>query len=156
MKNTTNTPLSGKTICQIGIVVHDIEKAVQNYAMVFGLDIPEFELTDGQDIAHTQYHGQPTDARAKLAFFNVGSISLELIEPISGPSTWQEFLDTKGEGVHHIAFSVENMEDHRNKLLENHGMYTIQTGDYEGGCYSYIDSATQLGVILELLENFSG
>jgi len=40
----------------------------------------------------------------------LGSLSLELIEPVGGPSTWREFLDTRGEGVHHIAFHVPDTE----------------------------------------------
>ena len=111
-------------------------------------------MTDGYDKAHTHYNGEPTEAQAKLAFFEIDSLSLELIEPVNGPSTWQEFLDTKGEGMHHIAFCVEGMKEHRTKLKESHGMKTVQTGDYPGGCYSYIDGTSQLGLIIELLENF--
>ena len=78
--------------------------------------------------------------------------SLELIEPIGGPSTWQEFLDERGEGVHHIAFFVEDT-DQVVALLEGNGIAVVQQGDYTGGRYTYVDSAPALGVILELLEN---
>jgi len=69
------------------------------------------------------------------------------------PSTWREFLDTKGEGVHHIAFEIKGMED-KTALLGKKGMTLLQKGDYEGGRYAYIDGAAKLGLILELLENF--
>mgnify|MGYP002065169875 CR=1 FL=1 len=75
--------------------------------------MPEIRLTDSADAAHTEYWGQPTPARAKLAFFRMENISIELIEPAGGPSTWQEFLDAKGEGVHHIAFRIEDMDGNR-------------------------------------------
>ena len=94
------------------------------------------------------------DARAKLAFFDLGHVQLELIEPVGGPSTWQEFLDTKGEGVHHIAFNIEDM-DAQVAMLEEKGMPLVQRGDFQGGCYSYIDSTAQLGVMIELLAHHS-
>jgi 4-hydroxyphenylpyruvate dioxygenase-like putative hemolysin len=83
----------------------------------------------------------------------MGQVSLELIEPIGGPSTWREFLDQRGEGVHHIAFVVRDT-DEVVELLEGKGVGVIQQGDYTGGRYTYVDSAPTLGVILELLENF--
>ena len=142
--------LGSQAVCQIGLVVRDIEKSAHVYADLFGVDVPEWSMTDTMDKAHTRYRGEPTEARAKLAFFRHGDISLELIEPVGGPSTWQEHLDTKGEGVHHIAFRIQGM-DEQIEILERKGMPLVQRGDYTGGCYAYIDSAPQLGVILELL-----
>jgi hypothetical protein len=85
-----------------------------------------------------------------LAFFRLENITIELIEPIGGPSTWREFLEKNGEGVHHIAFRVGNMKE-KVMLLEKHGMSEVQRGDFTGGAYSYVDSEKQLGVLLELL-----
>jgi 4-hydroxyphenylpyruvate dioxygenase-like putative hemolysin len=82
----------------------------------------------------------------------MGSLQLELIEPDGEPSTWQEYLDTHGEGVHHIAFQVEGMSE-QVALLESRGMPLVQRGEYTGGRYAYIDAVLQLKVILELLEN---
>jgi methylmalonyl-CoA/ethylmalonyl-CoA epimerase len=140
-------------ICQVGLIVRDIERSAEAYSRVLGMPKPEVIVTDGPEIAHTRFRGEPTDARARLAFFDMGQISLELIEPIGGPSTWQEFLDEKGEGVHHIAFSVKDT-DRAVAFLEGNGIGVVQQGDYTGGRYTYVDSAAVLGVILELLENF--
>jgi methylmalonyl-CoA/ethylmalonyl-CoA epimerase len=148
-----NRGLGTTVICQVGLIVRDIERSSEAYSRVFGLPRPEVIVTDGPEIAHTQFRGQPTDARAKLAFFDMGQVSLELIEPIGGPSTWREFLDERGEGVHHIAFTVEGT-DEVVAFLAGAGIEVVQQGDYTGGRYTYVDSAPALGVILELLENF--
>ena len=140
-------------VVQIGVVVKDIEKASANYADLLGVPIPKWTWTDAEDKAHTQFKEKPSPARAKLAFIELKNITLELIEPDSNPSTWREFLDTKGEGVHHIAFEIKGMED-KTALLGKKGMTLLQKGDYEGGRYAYIDGAAKLGLILELLENF--
>jgi methylmalonyl-CoA epimerase len=140
-------------VVQIALVVKDIEKTSRAYADFLGVDVPQWFLTDSVDKAQTEFKGRSTPARAKLAFFQLKNITIELIEPVGGPSTWQEFLDTQGEGVHHIAFEIKDMEE-KIKQLEAKDMHLIQKGDYEGGRYSYIDASSSLGVLLELLENF--
>ena len=140
------------SVVQIGVVVKDIEKASAAYAELLGVAVPHWSWTDTEDNAHTRFKGKPSPARAKLAFFELKNITLELIEPDRNPSTWREFLDAKGEGVHHIAFEIKGMDD-KTALLEKKGMPLLQKGDYEGGRYAYIDGATKLGLILELLEN---
>ncbi|HPG41720.1 MAG TPA: VOC family protein [bacterium] len=140
-------------VTQVGIVVKDIEKTAASWADFLGEEIPEIVMTDPVEIANTELRGKATPARARLAFFEMENITIELIEPVGGPSTWKEFLDTHGEGVHHIAFNIRGMEE-KVVLLEQKDMLLLQKGDYTGGRYGYIDSQPQLGVILELLENF--
>jgi methylmalonyl-CoA epimerase len=145
--------LDTNVICQIGIVVKDIERTARAYADIFGMDMPKIRITDTAEITHIKFRGAPTQARAKLAFFQMGSLSLELIEPVGEPSTWKEFLDEHGESVHHIAFRIKDM-DKVLESLDEKGIPAIQRGDYTGGRYAYVDSAPALGVILELLENY--
>lgn len=145
--------LGSKSVCQIGIVVRDIERSVQKYAEVFGVEPPPIILTEPQEKAHSRFRGNPTPAQARLAFLPLGQVTLELIEPVGGPSTWREFLDERGEGVHHIAFEIKDMETVVRQLA-GHDIGVIQSGDYTGGRYAYLDSSPALGTIIELLENF--
>jgi methylmalonyl-CoA/ethylmalonyl-CoA epimerase len=144
--------LGNNRITQIGIVVHDIEKASREFAEFFGIPVPKWIQTDAVDTAQTRFHGAATSARAKLAFMSFGSLDIELIEPDREPSTWREHLDTKGEGVHHIAFVIDGMKQ-RVKDLEAHGHALQQKGEYTGGRYAYIETTTMLKTIVELLEN---
>jgi methylmalonyl-CoA/ethylmalonyl-CoA epimerase len=144
--------LGTKIITQIGILVHDIEKTSQAYADFFGVEKPKWFETAAMEFARTEYRGAPTPARAKLAFFDMGSLQLELIEPDHHPSTWRESLDKYGEGPHHIAFVIEGMKE-KIAVLERNGMPLLQKGEYTGGRYAYIDTLKDLKVIVELLEN---
>jgi methylmalonyl-CoA/ethylmalonyl-CoA epimerase len=148
-----NHGLGTSTICQVGLIVRDIERSIKAYSQVFGLPKPDIIITDPPEIAKTKYKGEPTKAQAKLAFFDMGQVSLELIEPVGGPSTWQEFLDENGEGVHHIAFRIKGTEQVIAFLAEK-GIDVTQQGRYTGGMYTYMNSAPVLGTILELLEDF--
>lgn len=141
------------TVTQIGLVVRDIEQSITHYCDVFGFERPNVIITDEYEQAKTNYRGQPSFARAKLAFFNFGQVQIELIEPIGEPSTWKEALDAQGESVHHIAFQVKG-SDQVVQYLTAKGAPLVQQGQYTGGMYSYIDSKEKLGVVLELLENF--
>ncbi len=140
-------------VCQIGLVVHDIEKSLDAYCQVFGISRPPVRITDEYEISRAAYRGQPTRARAKLAFIDMGQVQIELIEPVGEPSTWKEALDAKGEGVHHIAFRIKDTGQVV-KELGTLDMPVAQQGRYTGGMYTYVDSVEKLGVTLELLENF--
>ena len=144
--------MQNNVLVQVGVVVKDIEKAAANLVELFGLEMPEISLTDPVEKAETKYRGKSTEARAKLAFIDMGSLQLELIEPVGGPSTWQEFLDKHGQGIHHVALQIKGMKEHI-RLMEEKGMTLVQTGEYTGGRYAYIDAIPQLGMIIELLEN---
>ncbi|RJX41591.1 VOC family protein [Paenibacillus pinisoli] len=149
---TQKGTLGTNTITQIGLLVHDIEAVSQAYADFFGLEKPEWFWTDTADQAQTEFNGQSSEARAKLAFFDMGSLQLELIEPDRHPSTWREHLDAHGEGVHHIALIIEGMKE-KVTLMEGKGMKQVQKGEYTGGRYAYMDTFQELKVMLELLEN---
>jgi catechol 2,3-dioxygenase-like lactoylglutathione lyase family enzyme len=140
------------TVTQVGIIVQDIEAKTRAWAEVLGLPAPEIMITDTYEQAQTEYNGRPSDARAKLAFFNLGQVELELIEPVGRPSTWQDQLDEHGDSLHHLAFEIQGMSD-KVAYLEAKGLSLVQRGEYPGGRYAYVDGNAQLGAILELLEN---
>lgn len=141
-----------KMITQIGILVHDIDAVSEAYVDFFGVDKPTWNWTDTPDKAQTEFQGEPSPARAKLAFFDMDSLQLELIEPDDHPSTWRNHLNEHGEGPHHIAFVIEGMKE-KIAIMESKGMKLQQKGEYTGGRYAYIDTFPQLKVLVELLEN---
>ena len=148
----TEQGLGSTIVTQVGIIVQDIEAKARAWAEVLGLPVPEIMITDSYERAQTEYNGKPSKARAKLAFFHLGQVDLELIEPVGKPSTWQDQLDEHGDSLHHIAFEIEGMPE-KVAYLEAKGLPLVQRGEYPGGRYAYIDGNAQLGAILELLEN---
>jgi methylmalonyl-CoA/ethylmalonyl-CoA epimerase len=152
----TNKDLNPELICQVGMIVRDIESASQRLAGVLGFPKPPIIVTLGYDHAKTTFHGQPSEATAKLAFFDTGQVKIELIEPDEKPSVWRDFLEQHGTGVHHIAFGVKDTAA-ATKHLVQFGIDVCQQGLYSdgSGLYTYVDSAPVLGMMIELLESFN-
>jgi len=140
-----------REIGQVGLIVKDVEKASKNIARLFGLEEAEYEIIGEYEYANTMYKGKPTSAKAKGAFYQMGAVTIELIEPMGEPSTWNDFLQEKGEGIHHLAWYVKGIEE-VGKMLESRGMPLIQEGSWDGGRYKYYDGVSQIGFIIELLE----
>jgi methylmalonyl-CoA epimerase len=145
--------ITSRSITQVAVVVKDIDQARNAWARVLGMKVPDVSVAESHFSRPTLYKGNPSDAKAKLAFFAMDNLQIELIQPLGGNSTWQEFLDKNGEGIHHIAFAVKNINGVE-KQFELQGMPTVQLGGWDGGAYSYIDASKELGCVLELLENF--
>ncbi len=142
--------LDSNAVIQIGLIVKDVQKTARHYAEVFGFPVPVVVPIADDAFAKTEYHGKPSSARGKAAFFHLGSVEIELIEPVGAPSTWEEFLRIHGEGLHHLAVKTEKMSQAQ-EFLAAAGMETIQQGGWDGGQYAYVDATDQLGLILELL-----
>jgi catechol 2,3-dioxygenase-like lactoylglutathione lyase family enzyme len=152
----SNGVVGTKLVTQVGFIVRDIEKTKQKWAEFLGVVPPPTVGCGDYAVTQTRYMGEPApDAAAKLCFFDVGpGLQLELIEPNETPSTWRAFLDTHGEGPHHLAFQVKGMQG-AITACEAFGMTLEQTGEYgdASGRYAYLAANDSLKVLVELLES---
>ncbi|MCL2444455.1 MAG: VOC family protein [Treponema sp.] len=150
--------LKTNDIIQIGLIVKDVEKTKKKWAAFFGVPVPPTIDAGNYEITQTKYKGKPAPkAKCLMAFFDAGpNMQLELIQPNGEKSTWQDFLDKKGEGIHHIAFKVKGTK----KVLETcekEGIKCVQQGKYgdAGGEYAYLDTAKDFKCIIETLESYA-
>lgn len=135
--------------CQVGIVVRSIDETVKFYTEVFG--IGPFEIRE-VDFPNATYYGQRAGYRGKRAFAKLGPVSLELIELIEGETIHEDFLKEKGEGLHHIAFAVENLKKSEEEA-EKLGLKVIQGMKREDGSgFAYLNSDRTGGAIFELIQ----
>jgi hypothetical protein len=148
-----------KQCIQVGVIVKDLDTKIRNLIDIFGMgpvrvvDFPPPGRTD----LERWYHGQPTQCTARIAFIDLGSVELELIEPLQGPSIWQDFLDKHGEGIHHIRFNTFDekpiLED-----LAAHDVPVEQTGSgtRPGTAYFYFDTQDKVGFTIEIMRAIAG
>jgi len=126
-------------IAQIAIVVKNIHKSMEDYWNILGIgpwDIHSFESPLVYDY---EYHGKPAQGRAKIALARVGAVQLELIEHVDGDTIYRDFLMERGEGLHHLQFLVEDV-DETVEALARDGFPCIQRARFgDNGAYAYID-----------------
>jgi catechol 2,3-dioxygenase-like lactoylglutathione lyase family enzyme len=139
-------------IVQIAIVCKDIDACAARWSRLLGQPAPPPRTTVPGREAKVVYRGRPSDGQVRLTFFKTGDAVLELMQPVGPDTHWKEHLDKHGEGVHHIAFKVENLEKSLDSL-EKQGMPLLHRGrfDTDNGTYAYVDSLDKLGVTVELL-----
>ena len=139
---------------QIGIVVEDIDGAMRRYARIFDCG-PWHVYTYGPEIVKERtFRGAPGHFEMRLALAG-GGPQLELIQPLTGPSLYHEWLERHGEGLHHIGMRVPDLNAGI-RDMEERGFPVLQSGrgyglDGDGG-FAYLDTTAELGVILELIE----
>ena len=132
---------------QIGFVVRNLDDALRLYQPLFG----EFTVMDAADMVW-DYRGKPETSSLKIAFGNSGDVEIELIEWVSGETPHKEFLEAGREGLHHLRFVVDNV-DETAAAAATHGYEKIwykRFSDDLAACY-----LERCGdpVILELFEN---
>ena len=139
-------------VTQVAIVCRDIDATSKRWAAVLGIDPPQVRTTKPGHEVKVMFKGHPSEGQAKLAFIKLGQVTLELIQPVGGDTSWKQFLDANGEGVQHIAFQVTDLAK-TIKGFGDGGMTVLHQGRYDddSGAYVYVDSAKALGVTLELL-----
>jgi len=134
---------------QIGIVVKDIDKAIDYYSSTFGLG--PFEIREVKQDGFT-YKGKRGSSRLKLAFAKSGPIEIELIQVLEGETPHTEFLKEKGEGLQHLRFRVDDLDKTLADLAKVgiHPIYHQRVAP--GIAFAYINSDQIGGVMFELFE----
>lgn len=94
-------------LSHVGIVVRDLNKAMEYYGSVFGLG--PFS-TQTYDLNQFLFRGKPANARVRAAIADSGPVFIELVEVLEGETVHTEFLREKGEGIQHIAFLVRDLD----------------------------------------------
>ena len=136
---------------QINIIVRDIETAAEKWAQVLGVEKPEIRLTHLEGGQNYTYRGNPVSCELLVAVIPMNGFVLELHQPAGGPSTFQEFLDKHGNGVHHIGFETGDDRDNVIDHLKDLGFDTNRTlGIYPGSSWTIVDTEDILGVNLNI------
>lgn len=129
-----------KKVDHIGIAVKDLEQVLPYYTDTLGCPLMKIEEVEGQKV--------------KVAFIDAGNIKLELLEPMSEESPIHKFIEKKGEGIHHIAFGVDGIEERMAELRENGvNLLSDEPKPGAGGAMvAFLHPKSSNGVLYELCE----
>jgi methylmalonyl-CoA/ethylmalonyl-CoA epimerase len=124
----------------IGIAVKNLEESLKFYQEALGL------VLEGVEIVR--------DQKVKTAFLPVGDTHIELLEPTDPESPVGKFIAKRGEGIHHIAIKVENLQQHLENL-DNKDIVLIDKEPKLGANnkkIAFVHPKSTSGVLLELCE----
>ena len=144
-----------KKVSQYAFVARDLQR-VSRYWVHLGF--PEMSFTHPA-LWDLIYHGQPGKFDAILGWQRHGAVVYEWIQPTAGPTTYTDHMTRHGEGLHHIAIDVADMEREKSEWSKA-GFPTTQSGawgdrDQPGyGRFAYQDTHTIGGTEIELLWNY--
>jgi methylmalonyl-CoA/ethylmalonyl-CoA epimerase len=142
-------------LSQYALVVKSLD-AVSRYWQKLGF--PAMEVTH-PPLSERRYRGQPGQFDQKLGWHRHGTVTWEWIEPLQGPTVYLDFLEAHGEGFHHLAFDVPDI-DAAAATWERVGVPVAQSGAWGdkgkpgSGRFAYAGSDVYGGVTIELLWNF--
>jgi len=129
-----------KKIEHIGIAVKNIEEAEQRFTQLLGTSSYKREIVESEGVL--------------TSFFKVGESKIELLAAVGNNSPIQKFIEKKGEGIHHIAFEVENIEQKITELKEK-GFQLINDIPKDGADnkrIAFIHPKTTGGILVEICE----
>lgn len=128
----------------IGIAVRSLENSLPYYTDILGLKLIHIEEVDSEKV--------------RVAFIDSGNVKIELLQPIDETSTIHTFIEKRGEGIHHVAFGVKNIQERLDELKEK-GIRLIQETPKRGAGgaeVAFIHPKSSGGVLYELCDKSRG
>ncbi|HLH32597.1 MAG TPA: methylmalonyl-CoA epimerase [Terriglobia bacterium] len=128
-------------IDHVGIAVKSLAQAVKVYQDAIGLSVSGYDEVDDQGV--------------RVAMLTIGESRIELLEPTREDSPIEKFMTKRGEGIHHIAVRVDNIEQTLEKLKAS-GVRLIDSAPRNGAHntrIAFIHPSSTHGVLLELVEH---
>ncbi|WP_203361996.1 methylmalonyl-CoA epimerase [Bacillus sp. REN10] len=124
----------------IGIAVRSLAETLPFYTEQLGLTIEKIEVVDSEKV--------------KVAFIDAGNVKLELLEPTSEDSPIAKFIEKRGQGIHHVAFGVTEIEE-RIREVKERGIQMINETSKPGAGgaqVAFMHPKSTYGVLFELCD----
>ncbi|MBU3927030.1 MAG: methylmalonyl-CoA epimerase [Bacteroidetes bacterium] len=125
----------------LGIAVNSLDEAIPYYESILGVKCYAIE--------------EVRDQKVKTAFFQIGQTKIELLESTDTEGPIGKFLEKRGQGIHHMAFAVEGIEESLDELAEK-GVQLIDKKPRKGAeglDIAFLHPKSTFGVLTELCEN---
>ena len=138
----------------VSVIVRDMNKAIEYYQSLGIGPFPPFIGPSGTTpLTGKKVWGKPVDYNIDLrhAEGGVGQIQFEVIQPLEGETPVKEFLEKKGEGMHHLGFFVDDLDKETAKMAEK-GFMVSQSGETPDVKWAYFDTDAVGGVVIELMQ----
>jgi hypothetical protein len=140
-------------LTQVCVVVRDLEATMKSFVELAGIGPWAVYDFAPPDVADIRLRGEPVEATSRIAIAWSGAQMWEIIQPVTGRSIFQEFLDENGEGVQHVLVKHAGREfDDVVAHFEGRGCPAMMTCVFRGTRFAFLDTRGPLKMILEVFE----
>jgi len=134
-------------IDQISFAVTSVDDAVPRYTAMFG---GPFTVVDAPNL-DVVCRGRPSTTTLRLGFGRTADIEVELVEVVSGEWPTLDWLERRGEGLHHLRYPIADIASTR-AAMEDEGFEVVLEGGAEGLWFAYLESPLLNGMTIELIQ----
>lgn len=140
-------------LAQVCVVVRDLDATMKSYVEIAGIGPWAVHDFGPPDVSKILVRGQPASFRVRLAMSWTRDRMWEIIQPLDGPSPYREFLDRRGEGMHHtLVQHAGHMFDEAVERFRAQGCEPLMTFEFRGMRFAFIDATAELKMYVELIE----
>jgi hypothetical protein len=142
-------------IIQLGIVVPDRGKAVENFCKLFAVDDDDVMMVETEEdgLTETTHYEKDVEFSLNIALVNYCGMQFEFIEPAGGDENpYSEYLKRNGPGIHHINVMFEDYSKSI-EAIKKAGGKVMTKGKLYGAEYIYMDLLEQMGLVFETAED---
>ena len=151
VKPVVNLTATGEKIAQFGIVVKDVDKVAKRFSEVFGTSWRFYDFKPKGIVLHGK-ELEDVECLMKVAIGQIGGRSFKLIQPVSGPSTYMEFLQKHGEGLLYFSLGTVVVHNRIVDSLKKAGVGIEMQGRLgERATFTILDTLEDLGCYIELI-----
>jgi hypothetical protein len=134
---------------QVAMVVRDLDAAMKRHWETFRIGPWDIYTFDAAKVQNYTYRGKPATHSCLIAVTWSGDTQLELIQPLTGYSIYDEFLEARGEGLHHIKLYFADCQDAVVQFARR-GYPVTQSGRFDEDEHYYLDTEKDYGYVIEL------
>jgi methylmalonyl-CoA/ethylmalonyl-CoA epimerase len=139
-------------VVQVAHVVRNLDATMKYYWDTFHIgpwDVYTFSPTAVRD---SMVYGMPSTHTYLVALTWLGDVQLELMQPLTGRSIYDEHLERRGEGLHHMKLFSSDCKAALQRF-QAQGIRVIQSGKIDADEFYYLDTEKTLGFIMEIGNN---
>lgn len=147
------TEFLGKTI-EVCVVTDDVDRALDGFLRL-GVGPWRVYTFDRSNLSDGTYRGAPADFEIRVCFAQRDDgVVWELMQPLAGPTIFQEYLDAHGEGLHHVAYDCNELPwEERLAAFAERGFACVQSGCFaDGNRFAFFETDAATGAVIETIE----
>ena len=146
-------------VCQVALAVEDLEKGLEAFRSLFGIDESSLSFSDSRDafregrLQNVTYYGQKVESFAYQQYnFSLGGMDIELFAPVDREehNPISDFLREHGPGIHHVNIRLTDRQQGMDLLKKKLDIRPYYDLDHLGRNCAYFDLRRQLGMIIEI------